>query len=154
MYLGKIKHRGLKEEEINTLKFQELHGQEELELELITFFSAVNMELNKFIEKNTDENEEKIIDFFGGVSNKEWQTFEFKKGFLNSKTQIFKNLKFIDEEEKFEIQEKSDFWKFLKEVTNLRNNILHATFKEIESLKKMDFKSKYDELKKIIKNLK
>lgn len=154
MYLGKIKHRGLKEEEINTLKFQELHGQEELELELITFFSAVNMELNKFIEKNTDENEEKIIDFFGGVSNKEWQTFEFKKGFLNSKTQIFKNLKFIDEEEKFEIQEKSDFWKFLKEVTNLRNNILHATFKEIESLKKMDFKSKYDDLKKIIKNLK
>ncbi len=154
MYLGKIKHRGLKEEEINTLKFQELHGQEELELELITFFSAVNMELNKFIEKNTDENEEKIIDFFGGVDNKKWQTFEFKKEFLNSKTQMFKNLKFIDEEEKFEIQEKSDFWKFLKEVTNLRNNILHATFKEIESLKKMDFKSKYNDLKKIIENLK
>ena len=154
MYLGKIKHRGLKEEEINTLKFQELHGQEELELELITFFSAVNMELNKFIEKNTDKNEEKIIDFFSGVSNKKWQTFELKKGFLNSKTQMFKNLKFIDEEEKFEIQEKSDFWKFLKEVTNLRNNILHATFKEIESLKKMDFKSKYNDLKKIIENLK
>ena len=45
MYLGKIKHRGLEKEEVNTLKFQELHGQEEFELELITFFSAVNMEI-------------------------------------------------------------------------------------------------------------
>ena len=46
LYLGKLKHHNISE--VNTKRFVEEHANEELFLELITFFSATNIELNWF----------------------------------------------------------------------------------------------------------
>ena len=48
LYLGKLKHHNISE--VNTKRFVEEHANEELFLELITFFSATNIELNRLLK--------------------------------------------------------------------------------------------------------
>lgn len=146
MYLGKIKHRGLEKEEVNTLKFQELHGQEELELELITFFSAVNMELNKIFK-----GKEEITDFFGYSLN--GQKLVLKGKVPSFKLNILRRLNFINNENNID-EKLSDFYSFQQNGYSLRNKILHGSSKKIDDyMIKDDLKDRYENIKNVINEL-
>lgn len=146
MYLGKIKHRGLEKEEVNTLKFQELHGQEEFELELITFFSAVNMELNKIFK-----GKEEITDFFGYSLN--GQKLVLKEKVPSFKLNILRRLNFINNENNID-EKLSDFYSFQQNGYSLRNKILHGSSKKIDDyMTKDDLKDRYENIKNVINQL-
>lgn len=157
MYLGKIVHnleetpihKNIKEEDVNTKKFTELHGQEELDLELITFFSVMDMELNKLFEQNGKSQ----TDFFGdGKGNVD---FEIKENLLFSKQKLLENLNFMNDENKGKItnvNKDSIFHKFLERSYLLRNDILHGKMERNRNSKELQ--SEYKNIKIILENLK
>ncbi|WP_158612478.1 type VI-A CRISPR-associated RNA-guided ribonuclease Cas13a [Leptotrichia sp. OH3620_COT-345] len=122
MYLGKIKHNNIDMTKVNTNDFSKLHAKEELDLELIAFFAATNMELNKIFSKKNAEGTENI-DFFGGDRERD---YILDKKISNSKLKIMRDLKFLDDKNEITENFKS---KFIKIGTNERNKILHANDK-------------------------
>ena len=144
MYLGKLIHNDVNMTTVNTDDFTKLHAEEELDLELITFFASTNMELNKIFSRENINNDENI-DFFGGDREK---NYVLDKKNLNSKIEIIRDLDFIDNKNNIT---NNFISKFTKIGTNERNRILHASSKERDSQGTQD---DYNKVINIIQNLK
>ena len=154
MYLGKLVHNkpvdnksvdnNIDMTTVNTNYFSKLHAEEELDLELITFFASTNMELNKIFSRENINNDENI-DFFGGDREK---NYVLDKKNLNSKIEIIRDLDFIDNKNNIT---NNFISKFTKIGTNERNRILHASSKERDSQGTQD---DYNKVINIIQNLK
>ncbi|MGF6907128.1 hypothetical protein [Fusobacterium sp. PH5-44] len=139
IYIGKLEHNRL---DPNAISFMNEHANEELALELITFFSASNTELNKVIENGKKE---EYVDFFGEEykNNK----FSIKKGIFPIKKELYQCFQFIYQNDELS----SSFYSFLNEVYNLRNKILHGKTNKIFEVTK-NLVSNYSDIEKAINN--
>ncbi|MCP1226490.1 hypothetical protein [Sebaldella sp. S0638] len=147
LYLGKLKHHNI--DEVNTIRFVEEHANEELSLELITLFSATNVELNRLLKvKGENESYEKDYDFFSAKPDK--GKIKIKDTNSVMKFELLKKLKFINSEATETNQEAIDF---LKEAYNLRNNILHGKNEEIIEDNKKNLSKSYKNINELIEEL-
>lgn len=156
MYLGKLVHNkpvdnksvdnnnNIDMTTVNTNYFSKLHAEEELDLELITFFASTNMELNKIFEINKGKN-----DFFGDSFKINDTKVLLKNDVTSSKLYILKNLNFIDNENK--VKKEEFISKFITIGVNERNRILHASNKRRVPQGTQD---DYNKVINIIQNLK
>ena len=144
MYLGKLIHNDVNMTTVNTDDFTKLHAEEELDLELITFFASTNMELNKIFN-----GKEKITDFFG--FNLNGQKITLKEKVPDFKLNILKKLNFINNENNID-EKLSHFYSFQKEGYLLRNRILHNSYGNIQETKNLE--GEYENVENLIKELK
>ena len=129
---------------VNTNYFSKLHAEEELDLELITFFASTNMELNKIFEINKGKN-----DFFGDSFKINDTKVLLKNDVTSSKLYILKNLNFIDNENK--VKKEEFISKFITIGVNERNRILHASNKRrVPQGTQDDYKGTQDDYNKVI----
>lgn len=156
MYLGKLVHNkpvdnksvdnnnNIDMTTVNTNYFSKLHAEEELDLELITFFASTNMELNKIFEINKGKN-----DFFGDSFKINDTKVLLKNDVTSSKLYILKNLNFIDNENK--VKKEEFISKFITIGVNERNRILHASNKRrVPQGTQDDYKGTQDDYNKVI----
>ncbi len=142
LYLGKLKHHNISE--VNTKRFVEEHANEELFLELITFFSATNIELNRLLKVK----DEKDYDFFSTKPDRGKIKIRNTNSFLKFK--LLKNLKFINlEATKIE----DGAIEFLKQAYYLRNNLLHGKHEKIFKENEKKLSERYKIINEVIKEL-
>lgn len=146
LYIGKIEHN--ESLEVNTNSFKELHGNEELALELLALFSSTNLYLNEITE--TQDNIEKA-DFFGDNTqiNINPKSLALKSHLLicDKKTGN-QNLNFIDIEN-FKFND--SFNRFRASAVSLRSDIVHGRNFIIETTQENE--QDYKLLKSTIENL-
>ncbi len=122
LYLGKVSYMEDKKIDINTIEFQKLHAEEELDHEILALFTYLNYELNNI---NSDKDERG--DFIAGKDTK----IKLDEEEVNNSKMfdILKLLNFTD------TQGEENIKSFFGNVAEVRGNIIHNRLEKHEKYK-------------------